>query len=67
MGAALQAMWCYLTEREGGVSLKALTDDFVSLDEDSRALPRGSDVIQYADIYQHYTQLKEKLWDSIEN
>ena len=67
MGAALQAMWCYLTEKEGGASLKELTNDFVSLDEDSRALSGISEAIQYADIYQHYTQLKEKLWDSIEN
>ncbi|MCP4575473.1 MAG: xylulokinase, partial [Deltaproteobacteria bacterium] len=67
MGAALQAMWCYLTEKEGGASLKELTDDFISLDEDSRALPGTSEAIQYADIYQRYTQLKETLWDSIEN
>jgi xylulokinase len=67
MGAALQAMWCYLTEKEGGASLKELTDDFVSLDEDSRAMPGKPEAVQYADIYQHYMQLKEKLWDSIEN
>jgi xylulokinase len=67
MGAALQAMWCYLREKEGGASLKELTDDFVSLNEDSRALPETSNVIQYANIYQRYTQLKEKLWDSTEN
>ena len=67
MGAALQAMWCYLVEKESGASLKELTDDFVSLDEDSRALPGTSEATQYADIYQRYTQLKETLWDSIEN
>ena len=67
MGAALQAMWCYLREKEGGASLKELTDEFISLDEDSRALPETSNVIQYADVYQRYTQLKEKLWDSTEN
>lgn len=67
MGAALQAMWCYLMEKEGGTSLKELTDDFVSLDEDSRALPETPNAIQYADIYQRYTQLKEKLWDSTGN
>ena len=67
MGAALQAMWCYLGKKEGGASLKELTGDFISLDEDSRTLPETHNVIQYAGIYQHYTQLKEKLWDSTEN
>ncbi len=67
MGAALQAMWCYLGKKEGGASLKELTDDFISLDADSRTLPETHNVIQYAGIYQRYTQLKEKLWDSTEN
>ena len=67
MGAALQAMWCYLSEKEGGASLKELTDDFISLDEDSRVLPETSNVFQYAGIYQRYMQLKEKLWGSTEN
>ena len=67
MGAALQAMWCYLGKKEGGASLKELTDDFISLDEDSRTLPETHNVIQYAGIYERYTQLKEKLWDSTEN
>jgi len=67
MGAALQAVWCYLSEKEGGVSLKELTDEFIALDEPSRVLPETSNVFQYADIYQRYMQLKEKLWDSTEN
>ena len=67
MGAALQAMWCYFREKEGGASLKGLTDDFISLDESTRLHPELSNVSQYADIYQRYTQLKEKLWDSTEN
>ncbi len=67
MGAALQAMWCYLGVKEGGVSLKELTDEFISLDEDERVLPEKTHVFQYSGIYQHYMQLKEKLWGSTEN
>ena len=67
MGAALQAMWCYLGVKEGGVSLKELTDGFISLDEDPRVLPEKTHVFQYSGIFQHYMQLKEKLWGSTEN
>ncbi len=66
MGAALQAMWCYLEQKEGGGSLQTITDHFVSLDESTRAQPEMSSVSQYADIYQHYLQLSNLLKPMLE-
>jgi len=61
VGAALQAMWCYLNEKEGGASLKELTDDFISLDESTRSQPETSNVSQYADIYQRYMEINNEM------
>ena len=66
MGAALQAMWCYLREKEGGASLKELTDDFISLDESTRSQPETSNVSQYADIYQRYMQINNEMKSLLE-
>jgi len=61
MGAALQAMWCYLGEKESPVSLEALTDQYLALDESTRAQPEMSRVAQYADVYRHYLQLNDVM------
>ena len=61
MGAALQAMWCYLGEKESPVSLESLTDRYLALDESTRAQPEMSRVAQYADVYRHYLQLNDVM------
>lgn len=61
MGAALQAMWSYFGEREGGVSLKDLTDRFISLDESTRTAPDGGNVTPYREVYERYLRLNELM------
>ena len=61
VGAALQAMWCYIRQKEGDVSISELTDQFIALDEATRAVPDASNASRYADIYQHYLQLNKTI------
>jgi D-xylulose kinase len=61
MGAALQAMWCYLNQTEGKVALQDLTAQFIKLDESTRAEPDSSTVARYEEIYQKYHQLSEVM------
>jgi len=61
VGAALQAMWCFLKEREGGANLKELTDQFIELNESTRALPDVSRVSKYSDHYHRYMQLNRVM------
>jgi xylulokinase len=61
VGAALQAMWCYLCEKEGGASIDGLTDQFVRTDESSRTVPNSANTSRYAAIYQQYLQLNDIL------
>ena len=61
VGAALQAMWCYLRQKEGNVSISKLTDQYIALDETTRAEPDASNASRYADIYQHYLRLNNTI------
>ena len=61
VGAALQAMWCYLSQKEGNVSISNLTDQFIALDETTRAEPDASNASRYAEIYQHYLRLNNTI------
>ena len=61
VGAALQAMWCYLRQKEGNVSISKLTNQFIALDETTRTEPDASNASHYADIYQHYLQLNNTI------
>ena len=61
MGGALQAMWCYIHQQEGGVDLKELTDQYIVLDESTRIEPDGSVAATYTEIYQKYLQLNEVM------
>jgi D-xylulose kinase len=66
VGAALQAMWCFLSRKEGDVKISALTDRYITLDESTRTEPDESNSARYADIYQNYLQLNEvmkPLWN----
>ena len=61
VGAALQAMWCYLRRKEGNVSISKLTDQYIALDETTRTEPDASNASRYADIYQHYLRLNNTI------
>ena len=59
VGAALQAMWCYICQKEGAVAISDLTDRYITLDESTRAAPDGSIAARYAEIYQKYLRLND--------
>ena len=59
MGAALQAMWCYMNEKEGSTSFEEITQHCVFLDETTRVDPRKNSADQYREIYQHYLELNK--------
>jgi D-xylulose kinase len=61
VGAALQAMWCYLRQKEGNVSISKLTDQYIALDETTRTEPDASNASRYADIFQHYLRLNNTI------
>jgi len=61
VGAALQAMWCYIRQKEGDVSIGELTDRYIALDESTRAVPDTSIAAKYAEIYQKYLKLNDVM------
>ncbi|MCP4298037.1 MAG: xylulokinase [Proteobacteria bacterium] len=61
LGAALQAMWCFLNKQESVVSLREITDEFIALDESTRAEPLPANIVQYREIYQKYLKYNELL------
>ena len=61
MGAALQAMWCFLNQTEGKVALNELTEKYIRLDESTRAEPEASTAARYEEIYQKYLQLNKVM------
>ena len=61
VGAALQAMWCFLGRNEGRVDIVELTDRYIALDESTRAEPDEPTAVKYADIYKEYLKLNEVM------
>ena len=61
VGAALQAMWCYIRQKEGDVSIVELTDRYIALNESTRAEPDTSIASRYAEIYEKYLQLNDVM------
>jgi D-xylulose kinase len=61
LGAALQAMWCYLGSKEGEAELETICREFVRLDESTRALPQVSHVALYNDVYSRYLKLNDAM------
>jgi sugar (pentulose or hexulose) kinase len=61
VGAALQAMWCYIRQKEGEISISELTDRYIALDESTRAVPDASIAARYAEIYQKYLRLNDTI------
>jgi xylulokinase len=61
MGAALQAMWCYLNEKEAATSFEKITQQYIFLDESTRTDPQKNSADQYREIYQHYLELNKTM------
>ena len=61
MGAALQAMWCYLNEKEVATSFEKITQQYIFLDESTRTDPQKNSADQYREIYQHYLELNKTM------
>jgi sugar (pentulose or hexulose) kinase len=61
LGAALQALWCYINTKESKTSLKEITDQFVTLDESTRAIPNRERMEMYSHIYKNYVKLDKIL------
>jgi xylulokinase len=61
LGAAMQALWCYLTQNGENVSLKQITDEFVLLDAKTRVEPDEKNVKAYKEIYQDYLKLNQLI------
>jgi xylulokinase len=56
LGAALQALYCLESERGSAVTLDALANEHVALDEDTRALPDNTRVARYNHHYARYQE-----------
>ncbi len=66
VGAALQAMWCYIRQKEGAVEISELTDRYIALDQSTRAVPDTSTAARYEEVYQNYLKLNDTMkpfWD----
>jgi len=61
LGAAIQAMWCYLGQRGSTTTLLELTDRYIHLDSATRVEPENSAVDRYAEIYAKYLKLNGSL------
>ena len=69
LGAALQALWCYLSRRGERVELKEITNEFVSLNSKTRADPQPDDAKHYQEIYIKYLELNHSMkpmYESVE-
>jgi xylulokinase len=63
-GAALQSMWCYQRELGEDVSIRAITDEFVRVDESSRIEPNQRNVEIYQELQVVQNRLSKDLRES---
>ena len=61
VGSALQAIWCYIRQKEGDVAISELTDRYITLDESTRSVPDEPTAARYAEVYQNYLDLNDTL------
>jgi xylulokinase len=61
LGAALQALWCYLSQNGEKASLKEITDEFVLLDPKTQVEPDQKNAKAYKEIYRDYLKLNQLL------
>lgn len=63
LGAAVQALWCFETERSGQpVSLDDICDAYVRFDEAATAEPDQESVLRYRDLYRQYSHELSRLY-----
>ncbi len=65
-GAALQALWCQQNQTNK-VSIKEITDEYVSLNQESRVVPDEKKSEQYQENYQNYLSLVQQMYPKLSN
>ena len=65
-GAALQAMWCHRRELGEDIPIRAITDEFVKVDESSRIEPDQGNVEIYKELQAVQDRLSLDLQESFE-
>jgi xylulokinase len=66
-GAALQAMWCHRRELGEKVSIGAITDDFVKVDEGSRMQPDQRNAETYREMQMFHDRLSVDLRETFKD
>lgn len=61
LGAAIQAIWCYMNDKGEKIELPELTNKFVAIDESTRAEPQAENVSVYAQVYDRYLALNDTM------
>lgn len=63
LGSAIQAMWSHAQYQGETVELQALCDQWVKLDDSTRALPKAQNVRLYEAAYQQYKQCLKQQYN----
>jgi len=54
LGAALQALWCYLNNKGENIELNSILSEYVVFDQDKYHEPHDSEVDCYSHVYEQY-------------
>jgi xylulokinase len=60
-GAALQALWCWRRQKGEKVTIEAITDEFVELNDTETATPNKGNVAVYRDLQALQDETSEAL------
>jgi xylulokinase len=63
LGSAIQAIWSHRQYKGEPVELKVLCEQWVTLDDSTRALPKAQNVTQYESAYQQYKQYLQQQYN----
>lgn len=61
LGAALQAMWCYRSQKEGEIGIEEICDDYIDLDRNTRTDPDLQASADYEALYERYLDTAKGL------
>jgi D-xylulose kinase len=61
LGAAIQAAWCWLKQKEGGESLAALTDRYAPIDESARINRDSESAAEYSKLYDRHLAFESAM------
>ena len=61
LGAALQAMWAYLTGIGSEIGIEELCDRYAGLDESTRVRPRSAEAVVYKRMQRLHNQIANDL------